>query len=177
MGTWRRILAALRTWPDGAGWKMVFLAVSWGLPSIALIAWAGDLAHFAPVASAATWLRVGLFLIVIPSFGEEVMFRGLLLPSPGQKLPIWRAVLTTALFVAWHPLSGVDLRTTLVGTVPRSVVPRRRGGARRHVDQDLPRDRQPLALYRGTLAGGGVMEAAVRRPFRLGGGNEQDGLA
>ncbi|MGH6613022.1 CPBP family glutamic-type intramembrane protease [Sphingomonas sp.] len=107
MGTWRRILAALRTWPDRAGWKMVFLAVSWGLPSIALIAWAGDLAHFAPIASAATWLQVGLFLIVIPSLGEEVVFRGLFLPPPGQKLPIWRAVLANALFVAWHPFQAL----------------------------------------------------------------------
>ncbi len=55
-------------------------------------------------------LRHALALLLMPSLGEELLFRVLLLPRPGEALPggvtlAWVA-LAVGLFVAYHPLAG-----------------------------------------------------------------------
>ncbi|MEL6300011.1 MAG: CPBP family glutamic-type intramembrane protease [Pseudomonadota bacterium] len=46
---------------------------------------------------------VALIAVFVPAFGEELVFRGLLLPVIS---PFWLTVSIT-LFVAWHPLESV----------------------------------------------------------------------
>lgn len=104
---WRRIDAALRTWPNRAGWSFSVSAGLFGLALIGLIARAGGLAHFQPVPVGMAWLRIALIVIVLPSLGEELIFRALLVPQPDQVFPLWRAIATIALFVAWHPFQAL----------------------------------------------------------------------
>jgi len=104
---WRRIEAALRTWPDRAGWHFTIGAGLLGLALIGLIAWAGGLAHFHPVPIGMAWLRIALVVIVLPSLAEELIFRGLLVPRPDRAFPVWRALATIALFVGWHPFQAL----------------------------------------------------------------------
>ena len=72
-----------------------------------LIASVGGLVHLAPAPFGSTWLRVALLLFVIPAFGEELLFRALLVPRPDQPFLASRAVLIIALFVAWHPFQAL----------------------------------------------------------------------
>jgi predicted Abi (CAAX) family protease len=104
---WRRIEAALRTWPDRAGCNFTLGAALPGLALIGVIAWVGGLAHFHPVPLGMVWLRTALLVIVIPSLAEELVFRGLLVPRPDQDFPAWRAIATIALFVGWHPFQAL----------------------------------------------------------------------
>ncbi len=55
-------------------------------------------------------LRQALALLLMPSLGEELLFRAALLPRPGEGISptgalLW-AVLGLALFVGYHPLAG-----------------------------------------------------------------------
>lgn len=43
-----------------------------------------------------------LTVLIVPALGEELVFRGLLLPD-SRRPALWVAV-STALYVAWHPL-------------------------------------------------------------------------
>ena len=104
---WRRIDAALRTWPDRAGWNFAIGAGLLGLAAIGLIAWAGGLAHFHPVPIGAAWLRIALVVFVLPALAEELIFRAMLVPRPDQEFPAWRAVAAIALFVGWHPFQAL----------------------------------------------------------------------
>jgi uncharacterized protein len=69
-----------------------------------LLGWAGGLVRPSALPSAYELIRLALLLAVVPAFGEELLFRGLLIPRSGQKR---RAVLLSAsLFVLWHPLQA-----------------------------------------------------------------------
>lgn len=104
---WRRIEAALRSWPDRRGWAATALALLWGLPSIAILAFAGGLARFDPVPFDGGWIRVFLLLMLVPALGEELLFRALPVPRPERPFAWWQAVLCVGAFVAWHPLQAV----------------------------------------------------------------------
>ena len=103
----RRIEAALRTWPDRAGWNFTVGVALPGLALIGLIAWAGGLAHFHPLPVGMTWLRIASVVFVLPALAEELIFRALLVPRPEEEFPIWRAIATIALFVGWHPFQAL----------------------------------------------------------------------
>ena len=47
--------------------------------------------------------RLALVALVAPAFGEELLFRVLLLPRPGEPASSRRMALSVALFVLWHP--------------------------------------------------------------------------
>ncbi|MEO7689415.1 MAG: CPBP family glutamic-type intramembrane protease [Sphingomonas sp.] len=103
----RRIEAALRTWPDRAGWNFTIGAALPGLALIGLIAWAGGLARFHPLPVGMAWLRIASVVFVLPALAEELIFRALLVPRPDQEFPAWRAIATIALFVGWHPFQAL----------------------------------------------------------------------
>ncbi len=107
MVSWRRIEAALRSWPDRRGWIATVRELAWALPLIALIAFAAGLARFDPEPIDGHWWQVFLLLMLIPAFGEELLFRALLVPRPERPFPAWQALLCVAAFVAWHPLQAV----------------------------------------------------------------------
>lgn len=56
----------------------------------------------------AAMLRLALIAVVIPALGEELLFRAAILPQPeaDAPLPIKYMVLSTILFVLWHPIQA-----------------------------------------------------------------------
>lgn len=74
---------------------------------IAAAAFATGLAHIAPLPIGWVWIRYALILLVVPSLGEEILFRGLLVPPAGQPMSALAALVAVAAFVLWHPLQAV----------------------------------------------------------------------
>ncbi|WHU01513.1 CPBP family glutamic-type intramembrane protease [Sphingomonas sp. NIBR02145] len=103
----RRLHAALVTWPDARGWRAVGRELLWGLPLIALLAFATGLAHFDPMPFGLPWLGVFFTLMLVPALGEELVFRGLIVPPPDRPFPLWQAALAVGMFVLWHPLQAL----------------------------------------------------------------------
>ena len=99
------LIAGLRCLPGLPGWSRAGIELAWALPLVLIVALGGGLVgwHGVPEASTAAWLAATLFLA--PALGEEVLFRGLLIPRRGRKAP-WIAI-STALFVLWHPLQAL----------------------------------------------------------------------
>lgn len=49
-----------------------------------------------------------LLAVFVPALGEELVFRGLLIPGREENGKAWRAILlSTALFVGWHVLEAL----------------------------------------------------------------------
>jgi predicted Abi (CAAX) family protease len=103
----RRLHAALTTWPGARGWEAVARELLWGLPALALLAFATALAHFDPMAFGTRWLGFFFGLMLVPALGEELLFRALLIPRPDRPFPLWQAVFSVAAFVLWHPLQAL----------------------------------------------------------------------
>lgn len=97
-----RIRRSLATWPTAGGWALaaivgaVALAVELGIGL-----WGGFLR---PTPGDWSVLPMTLALaVLVPSLGEELVFRGLLTPGREEGLGPWRAILpSTAVFVLWH---------------------------------------------------------------------------
>lgn len=104
----RRLHAALVTWPDVRGWRASGRELLWGLPLIALLAFATGLAHLDPMPFGIRWLGFFFGLMLVPALGEELIFRALLVPPPDQPFPMWRAVLAIGAFVLWHPFQALS---------------------------------------------------------------------
>jgi uncharacterized protein len=102
----RRIWAGLKTWPDGPTWRdcvgifLLYALFAWG------IGFATGLYVFDARFDLAL-LRTALIALIIPALGEEVFFRGLLIPTAAEKanarLRIGIALLA---FLLWHPLNA-----------------------------------------------------------------------
>jgi uncharacterized protein len=111
-GAIARIRQAIVTVPDRSCWRRLLLEAAWSLPLACLLCAAGGLIRFGLADDPALLLRLGLIAILAPAFGEELLFRALMLPPPGQAAGWWRYALPVALFVAWHPpqvlLFGAD---------------------------------------------------------------------
>lgn len=103
----RRLMAALTTWPTPRQWQM---AAGVGLAALALEGAIGLAGGFLRPA-AADWsiLPFSLALaLVVPALGEEAVFRGLLIPSRKDSRDATLALLLpTAAFVAWHVIEGL----------------------------------------------------------------------
>ncbi|WP_340587834.1 type II CAAX prenyl endopeptidase Rce1 family protein [Erythrobacter alti] len=54
-------------------------------------------------------LMVAVIALFVPTLGEELLFRVIMLPAPGQHRPFpWLAAsISIAAFVLWHPLQGL----------------------------------------------------------------------
>lgn len=105
--TWRRIEAALRSWPDRRGWIAAARECAWSLPLIAAITAMGGLLRFDPEPVDGHWLRVFFAVMLLPALAEELLFRALPVPRPERPFPAWQAVLCVGAFVAWHPFQAV----------------------------------------------------------------------
>lgn len=101
------MFAGLRQFPGARGWGHAAIELGWALPLILLVAHFGGLIgwHGDPDASTVAWLAASLF--VAPALGEELLFRGLLIPRSGPRAR-WIAF-STILFVLWHPLQAVTI--------------------------------------------------------------------
>lgn len=79
------------------------MEAGWSVPLCLLLVWLGGLAELGWTDDPALLLRLALIAIVAPAFGEELLFRIVLLPLPGQSAPSWRYAVPVLLFVLWHP--------------------------------------------------------------------------
>lgn len=99
--------AGLRCLPNRRGWRKVALELGWSLPLMLVVAHLGGLVRFDPAGDATTLLLLGATLFVAPALGEELLFRGLLIPRRAASAQ-W-TLLSVLLFVLWHPLQAVTV--------------------------------------------------------------------
>lgn len=106
-----RMGEALRTPLDPGGAALTLALL--GLYAVAAIPWglhSGFLQRRWRPSAPRPLLRQALALMLMPSLGEELLFRAALLPRPGEAggaaaALLW-AVLGVVLFVGYHPLAG-----------------------------------------------------------------------
>jgi predicted Abi (CAAX) family protease len=101
-GASAKVRAALG-WPRLDAWRPLALEAAWSLPLAAALCGLGGLLDFGWTDDPALLLRLALVAFVAPAFGEELLFRVLLLPPPRQTVAPRRILLSAALFVLWHP--------------------------------------------------------------------------
>ena len=101
----RGLARSLTTLPSPRGWALCGLVA---LTTGALMAAIGFTTGLYALTPAAPGLALRLLSVLfVPALGEEIPFRGLLVPGPEAKRP-WPAIaLSTALYVAWHPLEAL----------------------------------------------------------------------
>ena len=89
--------------PPWRAWRWLALEAAWSLPIAGLFYSLGGLARFGWTDDPATLLRLSAIALIAPAFNEELLFRVLLLPPPGEPVPAGRVLASTGLFVLWHP--------------------------------------------------------------------------
>ena len=102
----RRLRRSLTTLPDARGWRLCALvaAITGGL--MAVLGFSTGLYALTPTAPGLP-LRL-LTVLFVPALGEEIPFRGLLVPGRDEAPRPWAAIaISTALYVAWHPLEAL----------------------------------------------------------------------
>ena len=101
----RRLTRSLTTLPDARGWALCGVGALVVGAAMAALGFASGLYALTPTAPGLP-LRL-LTVLFVPALGEEIPFRGLLVPGPEAKRP-WPAIaISTALYVAWHPLEAL----------------------------------------------------------------------
>lgn len=81
--------------------------LAWALPALLATAWAGGLLRPTPPPPTADLLQLAAVLFIAPALLEELLFRGLLIRRDRHRR--WQLLLSTALFVLWHPLQVVTI--------------------------------------------------------------------
>ena len=107
MSPLRRLRRSLTTLPDARGWALCGqIAAVTGLAMAAL----GFSTGLYAVTPAVPGLPLRLLTVLfVPALGEEIPFRGLLVPGRDETARPWLAIaLSTALYVAWHPLEALS---------------------------------------------------------------------
>ena len=95
----------LRFRPGAAGWGRAALELGWALPLMLVVAHLGGLIRLQSPPDANTAVGLAATLFVVPTLGEEMLFRGLLIPRDRAD---WRWIgLSALLFTAWHPLQAL----------------------------------------------------------------------
>ena len=103
----RRLSLALRTSPDRAACAAFCREALWLFPALAALGLAGGIIRLAPTDDLPAFLRLAAIALIVPALAEELLFRAALLPHPAEPATLSQrrvaAVLSVALFVAWHP--------------------------------------------------------------------------
>lgn len=111
-----RILQSILVLPGSRGWLYCIVAfaayAALALPlGLATEALRFELSHDSP----GRLLMFSLLALFVPSLSEELFFRALLLPDPRKTLStkhkLLRASVVLLLFVLWHPINGLFLKT------------------------------------------------------------------
>jgi len=102
-GIGAKLRSALLTMPNAAAWRRLLLEAVWSLPLALLLCWAGGLVEPGLADDPGLLLRLAVVAIVAPALGEELLFRVLPFPPPGEQASLRHYILSVALFVAWHP--------------------------------------------------------------------------
>ena len=96
-----RLIGAVMTWPDAAGWRLCGIMGCLAVAGIGAVAAVSGLVRWQPDTEG--WpVRLGMILLV-PAFSEELVFRGLLTPTreEGAHDRVWLIGGLVA-FVLWH---------------------------------------------------------------------------
>ena len=101
----RDLGTGLRRWPGLYGWRRTAFELAWVLPLMLVVAHLGGLVRYGELPEASTAAALAASLFVAPALGEELLFRGLIIPQSGDG-GRWIAI-STLLFVLWHPLQAV----------------------------------------------------------------------
>ena len=100
-----RLARSLITLPTARGWALCGVVALLTGVLMAAIGFTTGLYALTPTVPGLP-LRL-LVVLFVPALGEEIPFRGLLVPGPEARRP-WPAIaLSTALYVAWHPLEAL----------------------------------------------------------------------
>lgn len=102
----QRLRRSLTTLPDARGWALCGLVAAITGSLMAAIGFSTGL--YAPTPTA-PGLPVRLLVVLfVPALGEEIPFRGLMVPGRDETRRPWTAIaISTALYVAWHPLEAL----------------------------------------------------------------------
>jgi predicted Abi (CAAX) family protease len=100
-----RITRALTTLPTAQGWALCGLVALTTGVLMAVIGFTTGLYALAPAVPGLP-LRL-LTVLFVPALGEEIPFRGLLVPGPEIRRPGPAIAISTTLYVAWHPLEAL----------------------------------------------------------------------
>ncbi|MFZ0269999.1 type II CAAX prenyl endopeptidase Rce1 family protein [Caulobacter sp.] len=102
----QRLRRSLTTLPDARGWALCGLVAAVAASLMAVIGFSTGLYAMTPTAPGLP-LRL-LVVLVVPALGEEIPFRGLLVPGRDETARPWPAIaISTALYVAWHPFEAL----------------------------------------------------------------------
>jgi predicted Abi (CAAX) family protease len=92
----------LATLPDARGWWFSLAAGVTTLAAVGVVGFSSGLYVLHPANLNGLPIRL-LTVLIAPAFGEEVVFRGLLIPSRAETArPTFRIVVVTLIFIAWH---------------------------------------------------------------------------
>ena len=103
-----KLRTALLTRPNWTDGILTLREMIWLVPALGICVALSDTMQWSPVFDAST-LRLALVAILIPSLGEELLFRVALLPKPEPEtaMPKVRFAAALVLFVLWHPLQAL----------------------------------------------------------------------
>jgi uncharacterized protein len=106
-----RLRRSATTWPDHAGWLFAAGMGSATLAAMALAGFAGGLYALHPANTAGMPGRL-VAVLIAPAIGEEVVFRGLLVPDRTETRRPWFALaVATAIFTLWHVVEAKTFLT------------------------------------------------------------------
>jgi len=101
-----RLLAVLAALPDAAGWRWCALAVLTCGALMTVIGFSTGLYRLTETAPGFVFRMLTVW--IVPALGEEIPFRALLLPGRDEtRRPGLWVVVSTALYVAWHPFEAL----------------------------------------------------------------------
>jgi predicted Abi (CAAX) family protease len=108
------LAAALAHLPSPRVWARGALELLWALPLLLVVAHLGGIIRWNPPEDATTLFALGATLFLAPALGEELLFRGLLIP---RHRPSWQWIgLSALLFVLWHPLQAITFGPPWAGS-------------------------------------------------------------
>ncbi len=113
-----RLLTSLTTLPTPRGWALCLAVSAITLATMAAIGFTTGLYHLTPTQPGLP-LRL-LTVILIPALGEEIPFRGLLVPGPGESRRPWLAIAaSTTLYTLWHVVEALTFLPAAAATFLR----------------------------------------------------------
>ncbi|PHY21164.1 type II CAAX prenyl endopeptidase Rce1 family protein [Caulobacter sp. BP25] len=101
-----RLVSSLRAVPSARGWASCLAVSLVTLAAMAALGFSTGLYHITPTQPGLP-LRM-LTVLFIPALGEELAFRGLLTPGPGESRRPWLEIgAATGLYVLWHVVEAL----------------------------------------------------------------------
>lgn len=99
------LVASLRQVPGREDWRLAGRELAWALPLMLVAAYAGGLVRVGSSPEIGAGLTLAFTRFVAPALGEELLFRGVLIPRLNAQPR--HILLSSLLFLLWHPLQAV----------------------------------------------------------------------